>query len=76
MSSNAKALYELIKKNPENTQSLFRQALQNPTGALQSICDLGKEVGLPVTAQEIKDYLSSLDDGETKQWIIKARGGL
>ena len=76
MSSNAVELYELIKKSPEDTQVLFRQALQDPQGALQSICALGEKVGLPVTAKEVKDHIASLSDGDTKQWVIKARGGL
>ncbi len=76
MSSNAAQLYQLIQKNPEHTQELFRQALQDPQGALEMICELGKSVGLPVTTQEVKEYVASLDDEETKKWLIKARGGL
>ena len=75
-SSNAKALYEHIKADPENTQKLFRKALQDPQGALNEICELGSSLGLPVTSKEVKEYLSGLDDSETKQWVIKARGGL
>jgi len=33
-------------------------------------------MGLPVTPDEVKAHLASLDDAETKQWLIKARGGL
>ena len=76
MSSNAAELYKLINANPEKKQDLFRQALQNPKGALQAICALGNEMNLPVTFDEVKEYLSNIDDLETKQWIIKARGGL
>ena len=76
MGSNAAKLYSLIQKDPENTQALFRQALQDPQGALQAICELGDAVGLPVTSEEVKAHLSSLSDGDTKQWILKARGGL
>ncbi len=76
MSSNAAALYERIKMNPEDTQRLFKQALQDPQGALKAICELGENIGLPVTKEEIKAYLATLDDEETKQWLIKARGGL
>tara|TARA_Y100001968_G_C18853220_1_gene479042 strand:+ start:312 stop:542 length:231 start_codon:yes stop_codon:yes gene_type:complete len=76
MSSNAAKLYKRIQEDHEHTQALFRQALQNPQGALQEICRLGKELDLPVTSEEVKDYLASLDDSETKQWLIKARGGL
>ena len=76
MASNAVELYRRIKADPEHTQALFRQALQDPQGALQSICDLGSTLGLPVTIEEVKDYLSKMDDEDTKQWLIKARGGL
>ena len=76
MSSNAAELYKLINSDPEKKQDLFRQALQNPKGAMQAICQLGNEMNLPVTSEEVKEYLSTIDDLETKQWLIKARGGL
>ncbi len=76
MSSNAAELYKRIQANPEHTQALFRQALQDPQGALKAICELGESLGLAVTPEEVKLYLSSMDDSETKQWLIKARGGL
>ena len=76
MSSNAAELYKLINSDPERKQDLFRQALQNPKGAMQAICALGNEMNLPVTSDEVKEYLSTIDDLDTKQWLIKARGGL
>ena len=76
MSSNAAKLYKRIKADPEQTQLLFRQALQDPQGALKAICQLRASLGLPVTPDEVKDYLSTLDDLDTKQWLLKARGGL
>ena len=76
MSGNAAELYKLINADPGKKQDLFRQALQNPKGALEAICALGIEMNLPVTSEEVKEYLSSIDDLDTKQWIIKARGGL
>tara|TARA_Y100001968_G_C19022572_1_gene555851 strand:- start:192 stop:422 length:231 start_codon:yes stop_codon:yes gene_type:complete len=76
MSTNAAELYKLISQDQKQTQILFRQALQDPQGALKAICNLGEEHGIPVTTEEVKQYLASLDEGETKQWIIKARGGL
>ncbi len=76
MSSNAASLYARISSNPEQTQALFRQALQDPNGAMDSICDLGDELGLPVTAQEVREHLASLDDEDSKRWLVKARGGL
>ncbi|WP_320673510.1 hypothetical protein [Prochlorococcus sp. MIT 1341] len=76
MSTNAAELYKRIQKDPEHTQVLFRQALQDPQGAIETICELGKSIGLPVTPDEVKNHLASLDDEDTKQWLIKARGGL
>ena len=76
MSSNAPELYRRIQEDPETTQSLFRQALQDPQGALQAICELGQSLGLPVTPDEVKSYLASMEDFDTKQWLVKARGGL
>ena len=76
MSSNAAELYRRIQEDPECTQALFRQALQDPQGALQAICEFGKSLDLPVTPEEVKDYLANLEDFDTKQWLIKARGGL
>ena len=76
MSSNAAELYQRIQADSESTQILFRQALQDPQGALVAICELGISLGLPVTEDEVKAYLAGLDDFDTKQWIVKARGGL
>ena len=76
MASNAETLYSRISSDPAQTQALFRQALQDPSGAMQSICAIGESLGLPVTAEDVKAHLSSLDDGDTNQWVVKARGGL
>ena len=76
MASNAATLYARISSNPEQTQALFRQALQDPNGAMASICSLGDELGLPVTAQEVREHLASLDDEESQRWLVKARGSL
>jgi hypothetical protein len=76
MTANAAALYERIRSNPDQTQALFRQALQDPTGAMDCICRLGDDLGLPVTPDEVKAHLASLEDGDTSRWLIKARGGL
>ena len=76
MSGNAAELYKLINDDPQQKQTLFRQALQNPKGAMEAICTYGNEMNLPVSSEEVKEYLSTIDDLETKQWLIKARGGL
>lgn len=76
MTANAAALYERIRSNPDQTQALFRQALQDPTGAMDCICRLGDDLGLPVTPDEVKAHLASLDDADTSRWLIKTRGGL
>ena len=73
---NAASLYERISQDPELTQALFRQALQNPSGTLEQICRLGEEWGLPVSVNEVKAHISSLEDLDSKQWLLKARGGL
>ena len=54
MASNAAALYARISSNPEQTQALFRQALQDPNCAMASICSLGDQLGLPVTTQDVR----------------------
>ena len=76
MSSNAAELYKLINADPEKKKDLFRQALQNPKGAMEAICAFGNEMNLPVTSEEVKEYLTTIDDLDAKQWLIKARGGL
>tara|TARA_Y100001968_G_scaffold327127_1_gene371548 strand:+ start:466 stop:696 length:231 start_codon:yes stop_codon:yes gene_type:complete len=76
MSTNAEELYQRIQEDHIQTQILFRQALQDPQGALKAICELGERYGLPVTSKEVKDYLANLDEGETNKWLVKARGGL
>ena len=76
MTSNAASLYARISSNPEQTQALFRQALQDPSGAMASICSLGDQMGLPVTTQELREHLASLDDDDSTLWLVKARGGL
>ena len=74
--SNAAELYGRISENVELTQSLFRQALQDPAGAIDRIVSIGQEQGLQVTIEEVRAHIASLDDAATKQWLIKARGGL
>ena len=76
MSSNAASLYARISSNPEQTQALFRQALQDPNGAMDSICTRGDALGLPVSAQEVREHLASLNDEDSNRWVVKARGGL
>ena len=73
---HAPELYARISADTELTQSLFRQALQDPKGALGRIVELGDSLGLPVSADDVRNHLASLDDGATKQWVVKARGGL
>ena len=72
----AAALYRRISEDPELTRSLFRQALQDPTGALERIVAIGEAEGLAVTVAEVRDHIATLEDGATKQWLVKARGGL
>ncbi len=74
--ANAAALYARISEDAGLKQSLFRQALQDPTGALRRIVEIGEEWGLAVTSDEVREHLAGLEDGATKQWLLKARGGL
>ena len=74
--SNAAALYEKIEQDRDLTRALFRQALQNPSGAIETIRQVGDQLELPVSTDDIKAFISSLDDDLSKQWLIKARGGL
>jgi len=73
---NAPALYARISSDHDLTQALFRQALQDPSGALDRIVALGQEFGLPVNREQVRSHVSSLDDSASKQWLLKARGGL
>ena len=76
MSSNAEKLYKFISNNNKKKQSLFLIALTNPKLALDKICAMGDELDLSVTKEEVIEYLSTIDDEQTKMWLIKARGGL
>ena len=76
MSSNAEKLYNLIANDSKKKQSLFLTALTNPKLALEKICDIGTELNIYVTKEEVIDYLSTIDDEATKMWLVKARGGL
>jgi hypothetical protein len=73
---NAAELYGRISQDADLTQSLFRQALQDPSGALARIVAMGAEQGLSVSTDDVKAHLANLEDGATKQWLLKARGGL
>ena len=75
-SRQAAELYARISQNSDLTQSLFRQALQDPSWALARIVAIGAEQGMTVSTDDVKAHLASLDDGATKQWLLKARGGL
>lgn len=75
-SPNAAELYGRISADSELTRSLFRQALQDPSGALRRIVEIGAAEGLLVTAEEVREYLDGLDDSASGRWLIKARGGL
>ena len=76
MTSNAKKLYDFIANDSKRKQSLFLMALNNPKSALEKICEIGKELDIQVTKEEVVEYLETVDDEATKLWLIKARGGL
>ena len=76
MNSNAEKLYKIISEDKDKKQSLFRTALTNPKSALEQICKIGEDLNLKVSKEEVIEYLSTLDDVQTKLWLIKVRGGL
>ena len=76
MKNNAEKLYKIISEDKEKKQSLFRTALTNPKSALEQICKIGEDLNLKVSKEEVIEYLSTLDDIQTKLWLIKVRGGL
>ena len=76
MTSNVKMLYDSIANDSKKKQSLFLMALYNPNSALEKICEIGRELDILVTKQEVIEYLETIDDEATKLWLIKARGGL
>ena len=72
----AQALYDIVRSDAQLTRSLFRQALQDPQGTLDQLVAIADAKGLHVSRQEIRDYLNDSADDATRQWLIKARGGL
>jgi len=76
MTSNAEKLYKKIAEDSKKKQSLFLMALNNPKLALDKICEIGKELDIKVSKEEVIEHLMTLDDEQTKLWLIKARGGL
>jgi len=76
MTNNAEKLYKIISEDKDKKQSLFRTALTNPKNALEEICKIGEDLNIKVSKEEVIAHLSSLDDVQTKLWLIKVRGGL
>ena len=74
--SNVDKLYKFIANDSRKKQSLFLMALNNPKSALEKICEIGRELDIPVTKEEVVQYLETVDDEAAKFWLIKARGGL
>ena len=72
----AQALYDIVRSDAQLTRSLFRQALQDPQGTLDQLVAIAEARGLSISRQEIRDYLNDSADDATRQWLIKARGGL
>ena len=76
MTTNAEKLYNIIAEDKKKKQDLFRTALTNPMSALDKICQIGKELNIKVSKDEVIQYLNTLEDEETKLWLVKVRGGL
>tara|TARA_Y100001978_G_C23297289_1_gene247634 strand:- start:15 stop:245 length:231 start_codon:yes stop_codon:yes gene_type:complete len=76
MTNNAEKLYKLISEDKDKKQILFRTALTNPKSALEKICEIGEELDIKVSKEEVIKYLSTVDDEQAKLWLVKVRGGL
>ena len=76
MNNNAEKLYKIISEDKDKKQSLFRTALTNPKSALEEICKIGEDLNIKVSKVEVIEHLSTIDDVQTKLWLIKVRGGL
>ena len=72
----AQALYDLVRSDEQLTRALFRQALQDPQGTLDQLLAIAAAQGLEVSREDITTYLNTSVDDATRQWLIKARGGL
>ncbi|RCL51106.1 MAG: Nif11 family protein [Synechococcus sp. MED-G71] len=72
----AQALYDLVRSDEQLTRALFRQALQDPQGTLDQLLAIAAAQGLEVSREDITTYLNTSADDATRQWLIKARGGL
>ena len=76
MTINAEKLYNIIAEDKDKKQDLFRIALTDPKSALDKICQIGNQLNIKVSKDEVIQYLNTLEDEETKLWLIKVRGGL
>ena len=76
MKTNAEKLYNIIAEDKNKKQDLFRIALTDPKSALDKICQIGNQLNIKVSKDEVIQYLNTLEDEETKLWLIKVRGGL
>tara|TARA_B100002051_G_scaffold51179_1_gene46303 strand:- start:2362 stop:2595 length:234 start_codon:yes stop_codon:yes gene_type:complete len=72
----AQALYDLVRGDEQLTRALFRQALQDPQGTLEQLLAIADAKGLEVSREDITAYLNTSADDATRQWLVKARGGL
>ncbi|OUT71374.1 MAG: hypothetical protein CBB79_08340 [Synechococcus sp. TMED19] len=72
----AQALYDLVRGDEQLTRALFRQALQDPQGTLDQLLAIADAQGLEVSREDITAYLNTSADDATRQWLVKARGGL
>jgi plasmid stability protein len=72
----AQALYDVVRSDEQLTRALFRQALQDPQGTLDQLLAIAAAQGLEVSREDITTYLNTSADDATRQWLIKARGGL
>jgi len=73
---SSRQLYEAIRQDRQLTASLYRQALNDPTGTMKRLVALATERGLSVSTEEVRRFVAELEDPKSRRWLDKARGGL
>ena len=76
MTSKAERLYATIASDEELVNSLFCQALNDLSGTIARIQELGRSHQIDLSVEEIKAFVQQLPDPDTRRWVEKARGGL
>ncbi|MCY4054554.1 MAG: hypothetical protein OXF25_10960 [Cyanobacteria bacterium MAG CAR3_bin_5] len=72
----SRQLYDAVSQDRQLTASLYRQALNDPGGAVRRLVALAAERGLSVSPEEVRCFVANLEDPGSRRWLDKARGGL